>query len=96
MNENSHAIRCRLAACAVAAVVLPGLAACGADLDPPAQDISRDKVEKKTDKAPVPDHTSGNRYQFDDEYGKRAAKKHQADPPEERNLARLDFQDNGL
>jgi hypothetical protein len=96
MNENSHAVRRRLAACAVAAVVLPGLAACGADLDPPAQDISRDKVEKKTDKATVPDHTSGNRYQFDDEYGKRAVKKHQAEPPEERSLNRLDFRDNAL
>lgn len=96
MSTNTHSVRRRLAACAAAAVVLPALAACGADLDPPAQDISREKVEKKTDKSTVPGHTSGNRFEFDDEYGKRAVKKHQADPPEERNLARLDFRDNGL
>jgi hypothetical protein len=96
MNENPHAIRRRLAACAAAAVVLPALAACGADLDPPAQDISRDKVEKKTDTPSGPGYTSGNRYQFDDEYGKRATKKHKADPPDERSLNRLDFRDNGL
>ena len=57
MSTNTHSVRRRIAACAVAAVVLPGFAACGADLDPPAQDISRDKVEKKTDKATVPSHT---------------------------------------
>lgn len=96
MSTNTHSVRRRIAACAVAAVVLPGFAACGADLDPPAQDISRDKVEKKTDKATVPGHTSGNRYEFDDEYGKRAVKKDKAEPPEERSLARLDFRDNGL
>lgn len=95
MSTNTHSVRRRIAACAVAAVVLPGFAACGADLDPPAQDISG-KVDKKTDKATVPDHTSGNRYQFDDEYGQRAVKKHKAEPPEERSLNRLDFRDNGL
>ena len=96
MNENSHAIRRRLAACAAAAVVLPGLAACGADLDPPAQDISREKVEKKTDTATEPKHDSGNRLDFGDEYGKRPAEDRKTDQPEERNLNRLDFRDNGL
>jgi hypothetical protein len=95
MNENSHAVRRRLAACAVAAVVLPAFAACGADIDPPAQDISRNKVEK-TDTAVVPKHDSGNRLDFGDEYGKRPAEDRKADPPEERNLNRLDFGDNGL
>jgi hypothetical protein len=95
MNENSHAVRRRLAACVVAAVVLPALAACGADLDPPAQDLSRTKVEK-TDTAVVPKHDSGNRLDFDDEYGKRPAQDRKADAPEEANLNRLDFRDNGL
>ena len=41
MNTNTHSVRRRIAACAVAAVVLPTFAACGADLDPPAQNINR-------------------------------------------------------
>lgn len=96
MNENPHAIRRRLAACAAAVVVLPALAACGADLDPPAQDISREKVEKKTDTATGPKHDSGNRLDFGDEYGKRPAEDRTTDPPEGRNLNRLDFRDDGL
>ena len=71
MNTNTHSVRRRIAACAVAAVVLPAFAACGADLDPPAQNINRGTVDKDT-KAPVPDHASGNRKDFGDEYGKRA------------------------
>ncbi|WP_299925400.1 hypothetical protein [uncultured Nocardioides sp.] len=95
MNENSHAVRRRLAAWAAVAVVLPALAACGADIDPPAQDISRNKAEK-TDTVTVPDHTTGNRLDFGDEYGKAPAKDRRTDPPDERNLNRLDFRDNGL
>ena len=95
MNERSNAVRRRLAACAAAAVVLPAFAACSADIDPPAQNINRDKVQKP-DTATVPKHDSGNRLDFGDEYGKRPAGKRKADPPAERNLNRLDFRDNGL
>ena len=91
MSTNTHSVRRRVAACAAAALVLPALAACGADLDPPAQNISRHKVDKS---APVPDHASGNRNKFGDEYGERATPK--AKPTPERNLNRLDFRDNGL
>jgi len=91
MSTNTHSVRRRVAACAAAALVLPALAACGADLDPPAQNISRHKVDKS---ATVPDHRSGNRKDFGDEYGKRAAPK--SEPTPKRNLNRMDFQDNGL
>ena len=94
MNTNTHFVRRRVAACAAAAIVLPGFAACGADIDPPAQDISREKVEKK-DTVPVPKHTSGNRLDFGDEYGKRSVKERKADP-DPGGLNRMDFQDNGL
>jgi hypothetical protein len=94
MSTNTHSVRRRIAACAVAALLLPAFAACGADVDPPAQNINRGKVDKDTN-APVPEHTSGNRYEFGDEYGKRAVKK-PVTPPEERSLNRMDFRDNGL
>jgi hypothetical protein len=93
MSTNTHSVRRRIAACAVAALVLPVFAACGADLDPPAQNINRQNVEKK---APVPDHTSGNRNDFGDEYGKREAKPDKAVPDEGRSLNRMNFRDNGL
>ncbi|MBD3923023.1 hypothetical protein IEZ26_00195 [Nocardioides cavernae] len=95
MNTNTHAVRRRIAACAVAALVLPGFAACGADLDPPAQNINRGKVDKDT-KAPAPDHNSGNRKDFGDEYGKRAKPKPTPNQDEGRSLNRLDFRDNAL
>lgn len=95
MNTNIHSVRRRMAACAVAAIVLPAFAACGADIDPPAQNINRGTVDKDT-KAPVPEHTSGNRYDFGDEYGKRAVKKHSTTPDQERSLNRMNFRDNGL
>jgi hypothetical protein len=94
MNINTHAVRRRFAACAAAAIVLPGLAACGGDLDPPAQNISRDQAEKK-DTVPGSEHTSGNRLDFGDEFGKRATPKRGAGP-DDRNLNRKDFRDNGL
>jgi hypothetical protein len=94
MNTNTHSVRRRMAACAVAALVLPVFAACGADVDPPAQNINRGSVDKDT-KAPVPKHTSGNRYDFGDEYGNRAPKK-QTSPDQERSLNRMDFRDNAL
>jgi hypothetical protein len=94
MNTNTHSVRRRMAACAVAALVLPVFAACGADVDPPAQNINRGEVDKDT-KAPVPDHTSGNRYDFGDEYGNRAPKK-QTSPDQAQSLNRMDFRDNAL
>jgi hypothetical protein len=93
MNTNTHSVRRRIAACAVAALVLPTFAACGADLDPPAQNISRHKLDKKST---PPDHSSGNRYDFGDEYGTRAKPKPTPTPDQERSLTRMDFRDNAL
>lgn len=96
MNTNTtHSVRRRMAACAVAAVVLPAFAACGADLDPPAQNINRGTGDKAT-KAPAPDHASGNRKNFGDEYGTRAKPKPTPSPDEGRSLKRMNFRDNGL
>lgn len=91
MSTNAQFVRRRIAACAAAALILPALAACGADLDPPAQNINRNQVDKKTQ---VPGHASGNRKDFGDEYGKRAAPK--AKPTPKRSLNRMDFRDDGL
>ncbi|MGF9754395.1 hypothetical protein AAII07_04280 [Microvirga sp. 0TCS3.31] len=91
MNTTIHSVRRRIAGCAVAAVVLPAFAACGADIDPPAQNINQQKDDKKST---VPDHSSGNRYKFDDEYGTRAKPK--PAPNQERSLNRMDFRDNAL
>nr|WP_300046516.1 hypothetical protein [uncultured Nocardioides sp.] len=91
MSTNTHSVRRRIAACAVAAIVLPTFAACGADLDPPAQNINRHKTDKATT---VPDHASGNRKEFGDEYGKRA--KPTPSPDQGRSLNRMNFRDNGL
>jgi hypothetical protein len=91
MSTNTHAVRRRIAACAAAAIVLPAFAACGADIDPPAQNINRHKVEPKTT---VPDHASGNRKDFRDEYGEREAPKPKPTPKQ--SLNRLDFRDNAL
>ena len=77
-------------------LVLPAFAACGADLDPPAQNINRGTGDKDT-KAPAPEHTSGNRNDFGDEYGKRATTKPRRPVrTKERSLNRMNFRDNGL
>ncbi len=94
MNTNTHSVRRRIAACAVAAVVLPTFAACGADLDPPAQNINRGKVDKGTS-TPAPNHRGG-RLEFADEYGKRATPKPTPSPDQGRSLNRMNFRDNGL
>ena len=94
MNTNTHSVRRRIAACAVAAVVLPTFAACGADLDPPAQNLHRGKVDKGTS-SPGPNHSSG-RLDFGDEYGKRATPKSTPSPDQGRSLNRMNFRDNGL
>ena len=96
MNTNTHAVRRRLVACAAAALVLPGLAACGTEIDPPAQDLSRGKIEKTLGTVPVPARTSGNRLDFGDEYGKATAKKRSEERTGTGSLNRLDFRDNGL
>ena len=95
MNTNTHSVRRRIAGGAGAALGLPAYAACGADLDPPAQNISRHKADKDT-KVTSPDHSSGNRKDFGDEYGKGATPKPTPTPNQERSLNRLNFRDNAL
>ena len=89
-----HTVRRRFAACVAAAVVFPVFAACGADVEAPAQDISRQKVEKK-DAVPAPKRTTGNRYDFRDEYGKGEVAARKARPAGSGTRNRMDFGDNG-
>ena len=93
MSTNTHSVRRRIAAGAVAALVLPAFAACGADVDPPAQNISRHKTDKTTT---VPDHASGNRKDFGDEYGTKPAPTSTPSPDGGRSLNRMNFRDNAL
>ena len=80
MNTNTHSVRRRIAAAAVAAIVLPVFAACGADIDPPTQTINRGTPDKTTT---VPEHKSGNRLDFDDEYVDEAAEDEDEDDDED-------------
>ena len=69
MNTTTH--RRRTIACAIAAAIIsPAFAACGSEISPPAQDISRDEADRKDTTAPMPKRTTGNRIDFDDDYGK--------------------------
>lgn len=95
MNTNTT-IRRRVAACAVAAVVFPAFAACGAEVVPPAQNIGGDKVQKQDAPAPrAPKRTTGNRFDFGDEYGQARARKHTNEPAGSGTRNRMDFRDGG-
>lgn len=95
MKTDTHSVRRRVAACGLAVLVLPVISACGTDIDPPAQDISREKVQKTDDAVPVPARTSGNRLDFRDEYGTREVTPRRTRPADDRSLNRLDFRDRG-
>lgn len=87
-------IRRRIAFCTIAAFVAPAFAACGTEISPPAQDISRAKVEKK-DAPATPPRTTGNRFRFDDEYGTAKVPAHEPRPAGSGTRNRMDFRDDG-
>ena len=88
-------IRRRIAACAIAAIVVPAFTACGDEIAPPAQDISRNQVDKQDRSAPVPERTTGNRFEFGDEYGTAKVPERKARPAGSGTRSRMDFRDDG-
>ena len=87
-------IRRRIAAITIAAIAFPAFAACGTEIAPPAQDIGGSKVEKQ-DGPGMPERTTGNRFQFDDEYGTAKRREHKTQPAGSGTRNRLDFRDDG-
>ncbi len=87
-------IRRQIAACAIAAIVVPGFAACGEDITPPAQDIGS-KIDKQDRQAPVPQRTTGNRFDFGDEYGTAKVPERKARPAGSGTRNRMEFRDDG-
>ncbi len=88
-------IRRQIAACAIAAIVVPAFAACGEDITPPAQDIGSSNVDKQDRQAPVPQRTTGNRFDFGDEYGTAEVPERKARPAGSGTRNRMDFGDDG-
>lgn len=95
MNTTTTTIRRRIAACTIAAFAFPAFAACGSEISPPAQDISRDKIDQQERQAPMPKRTTGNRYSFDDEYGTAKIPERKAQPAGSGTRNRMDFRDDG-
>ena len=93
MKTNST-VRRRIAAIGVAAIVLPTFAACSGEVSPPQQNIGQDRAEKKDRTAPVPERTSGNRFDFGDEYGKAKPREKKVSPAGSGTRNRLDFGDD--
>lgn len=92
-NTNST-VRRRIAAIGVVAIVLPAFAACSAEVSPPQQNIGQDKAEKKDRTTPGAEHTSPNRSDFGDEYGKAKLREKKARPAGSGTRNRLDFGDD--
>ena len=96
MNTTAS-IRRRIAAGVIAAIVVPTFAACGNEVTPPAQNIGGTKVQKKDAPAPrAPKRTTGNRYDFDDEYGTARPRTHTHQPAGSGTRNRMDFGDTGV
>jgi len=87
-------IRRRIAAITIAAIAFPAFAACGTEIAPPAQDIGGSKVQKQ-DAPAMPPRTTGNRFQFDDEYGAAKVREHKTQPAGSGTRNRMDFRDDG-
>ena len=90
---NTTTIHRRIASGVVTVIACSAFAACGTEIEPPAQDISGDRAEKN--KAPAPDHKSGNRYDFGDEYGTPKIRERKARPAGSGTRNRMDFRDAG-
>ena len=90
---NTTTTRRRIAFFTIAAIA-PAFAACGTEIAPPAQDIGGSKIEKQ-DGPGMPERTTGNRYQFDDEYGTAKIREHKTQPAGSGTRNRMDFRDDG-
>jgi hypothetical protein len=91
MNTNST--RCRIAAIAIAAITAPAFAACGAEISAPAQEIGRNQDRDSHRAVPAPERTTGNRWDFDDEYGKAKVPARKSQPAGSGTRNRMNFED---
>ena len=91
MNTNTTTRR-RIAAFTIAAIGFPAFAACGSEIAPPAQNIGRDRVQQEK-VVPAPQRTTGNRWDFDDEYGKAKVPARTSQPAGSGTRNRMDFGD---
>lgn len=92
---NATAIHRRIASGVVAVIAASAFTACGAEVSPPSQDIGQDKVQKEDRTAPSPKRTTGNRYDFGDEYGTGKVPERKARPAGSGTHNRMDFGDDG-
>ncbi|MEP6855931.1 MAG: hypothetical protein ABJA33_10715 [Pedococcus sp.] len=92
---NTTTIRRCIVAGVVVGISIPGFAACGAEIAPPAQDISRVTPDKQHHSVPMPTRTTGNRSTFGDEYGTAKVKARKAQPLGGGTRNRMNFRDDG-
>ena len=84
----------RIASGVVVAIACSAFAACGTEIEPPSQDIG-DQVKKQDRTVPTPKRTSGNRYDFNDEYGTAKVRPRKTQPAGSGTRNRMDFRDVG-
>jgi hypothetical protein len=94
-TRSTHIVRRRVAACVAVAAVLPALAACGADVKAPTQDIGRHQVSKPKHAVPGPTRTTRNRYDFRDEAGTAGPAPRRSHSATRGTRNRMDFRDDG-
>ena len=92
---NTTTIRRRIATAIVTAFAFSAFAACGTEVEPPSQNIGRDQVEKKDRPVPVPKRTTGNRFNFGDEFGTPKIRERKASPAGSGTRNRMNFRDDG-
>lgn len=91
---NTTAIHRRIASGVVAVIAASAFTACGAEVSPPSQDIGQDRAQKDRT-GPSPKRTTGNRYDFNDEYGTAKIRVRKARPAGSGTHNRMDFGDDG-
>lgn len=95
MNTDTTTIQRRIASGVITAIAFSAFAACGTEISPPAQDIGREQVERQDRTAGTPQRTTGNRFDFGDEYGTAKVRERRAGPAGSGDRNRMDFRDDG-
>lgn len=93
--HTTTSMRRSIAACAIAAIAFPAFAACGTDVSPPAQNVGRNQTDTQDHDGPMPKRTTGNRFDFGDEYGRAEVRERKARPAGSGTRNRMDFRDDG-
>ena len=95
MNTSMNTTIRRAIATTAAAAAMFSIAACGTEIQAPANDIGRH--QRQTEKAPAqPPRTSIPRGSFGDEYGQARARQHRSTPAGSGTRNRMDFRDRGF